>query len=193
MYERQDVRKCRQLVCVGDWWAASLFYYDCWVAIISLLRGRSGVIVTAISKGVPIFLAPSIFETRIHSLLTMREKSIAKMTGTADRLRFRAVSLSGPLLSGMIMYLVCKFRYRAHRRSAICWHNNAEGLAAERRTRRWLLKLGDRKSDAARKHPGPYLPTYLPTYLPGEPDNMQLNYAVKLVLVWYRNQPSALL
>ena len=58
-------------VCVGEWWAASLFFFAPLVdGVFSSFfqlsaRGRSGVtyLGTAISKGVLSFLAPSKLET----------------------------------------------------------------------------------------------------------------------------------
>ena len=61
---QEDIRNCGQLVCVGEWWAASLFL----VRVLDddtffLNRGQSGVI-SAISKEVPMFLVPSTLESR---------------------------------------------------------------------------------------------------------------------------------
>ena len=65
---QQDVRKCRQLVCVGECWAVSAFFGSstgCFFFCIAVGR----VLVTAISNVASIILAASKVETRIHLLV----------------------------------------------------------------------------------------------------------------------------
>ena len=70
---QQDIRNCcGQLVCVGEWWAASLLFVRVLYGVFSkfVYRGPSGVKVsmnTATSKGAhPSCLAPPILDTRMQ-------------------------------------------------------------------------------------------------------------------------------
>ena len=57
---QQGIRN-RQLVCDGEWWAASPFVYECWMVTFFFFA------VTAISKSIPTFVALSKLEIHYRS------------------------------------------------------------------------------------------------------------------------------
>ena len=49
-------------------WAAFFFLFQCWTVTLFFYRGQSGVVIPAISKGVPVLLAPSKFYKKLKNV-----------------------------------------------------------------------------------------------------------------------------